>query len=55
MHQSQILILKILNVFLRLKFLLSLTSKEIEHFEIGSKDILKGTLKLKIVSSGNFF
>jgi hypothetical protein len=40
-RQSQILILKILNVFLRLKFSPSLTSNTIEHFENGSSDCKK--------------
>ena len=36
LRQIKILILKILNVFLRLKCLSSLISNEIEHFETGS-------------------
>jgi len=36
LRQSQILSLKISNIFLRLKFSPSFTSNKIEHFEIGS-------------------
>ena len=36
LRQTQILILKILNVFLRLKFSLSLTLTKLKRFETGS-------------------
>ncbi len=45
LRQTQIVILKILNVFLRLKFLPSLNLNKIEHFsKVSKRDLCKTSL-----------